>query len=148
MSTKSPPAPVNCLCEKIEAEIPLEFIGESPAVKELAGVLIKSMDEIPVSCLPGDLPKEFIADISKLKTFEDHIKISDLDISEKVKVLIEPGTIIASVAPPRSEEELTRLDEKVEEDVSKVEGIAEKVPEEIAGVPESPEKEKAEVKKK
>jgi large subunit ribosomal protein L25 len=134
--------------EKIEAEIPLTFIGESPAVKEMAGILIKSMDEILVSCLPGDLPKEFVVDISKLKTFEDHIKISDLDISEKVKVLVEIGTIVASVAPPRSEEELTGLDEKVEEDVSKVEGVAEKAPEETAGVPETSEKEKTEVEKK
>jgi len=132
--------------EKIEAEIPLTFIGESPAIKEMAGILIKSMDEIPVSCLPGDLPKEFVVDISELKTFEDHIKISDLDISEKVKVLIDAGSIVASVAPPRSEEELTKLNEKVEEDVSKVEGAAEKVPEEAGEAPETPEKEKEEKK--
>jgi len=134
--------------EKIETEIPLTFIGESPAVKEMAGILIKNMDEITVSCLPGDLPKEFIVDISKLKTFEDHLKISDLDISEKVKVLVELGTIVASVVPPRSEEELTGLDEKVEEDVSKVEGVADKVPEEATEVSESSENEKTEVKKK
>jgi large subunit ribosomal protein L25 len=126
--------------EKIEAKIPLTFISESPAVKEMAGILIKNMDEVPVSCLPGDLPKEFMVDISKLKTFEDHLKISDLDISEKVKLMIEPGTIVASVAPPRSEEELTGLDEKVEEDVSKVEGVADKVLEETAETPEASEK--------
>jgi large subunit ribosomal protein L25 len=137
--------------EKIEAEIPLAFVGESPAVKEMAGILVKNMDEIPVSCLPGDLPKEFIVDISKLKTFEDHIKISDLDISEKVKVMIEMSSIVASVAPPRSEEELTGLDEKVEEDVSKVEGVADKVPEEsgeAAEAPETAKKEKPEGEKK
>jgi len=129
--------------EKIEAEIPLVFCGESPAVKELAGILVKNMDEIPVECLPGDLPKEFKVDIALLKTFDDHIKISDLPISERVKVLIEPGTIIATVAPPRSEEELTELNEKVEEDVSKVEGVEEKVaetPEEAGKVAEAVDK--------
>jgi large subunit ribosomal protein L25 len=131
--------------EKIETEIPLIFINESPAVKEMAGILVKNMDEITVNCLPGDLPKEFTVDISKLKTFEDHIKVSDLDISEKVKILIEPGTIVATVAPPRSEEELTELDEKVEEDVSKVEGMADKVSEGTDESAQSGEKENIQV---
>ncbi len=115
--------------EKIEAGIPLEFIGESPAVKELGGVLIKNLDEIPVTCLPADLPSKFKVDISKIKTFEDHFAIKDLDISEKIKVLIDPETIIAIVSPPRSEEELAGLSEKVEEDVTKVEGVVKETPE-------------------
>ena len=38
--------------------------------------------------------------------------------------------MIANVSAPRSEEELAKLEEKVEEDVTKVEGVAEKKPEE------------------
>lgn len=114
--------------QKIETEVPLEFIGESEAVASLGGVLNKSLDAIPVSCLPADLPAKLEIDISALKTFDDLIKIKDLRIPDKVKVLIDLETIAANVAPPRSEEELASLSEKVEEDVSKVEGVAEKVP--------------------
>lgn len=109
--------------EKIETEIPLEFTGEAPAVKELGGVLIKTTDAISIKCLPADLPKNIEVDISVLKTFDDNISIADLKISDKVQVLVDLKTIVASVAPPRSDEEMARLDEKVEEDVSKVEGV-------------------------
>ena len=44
--------------EKIEKEIRLEFVGESPAVKEMGGVLVRSLDELPIKCFPADLPSE------------------------------------------------------------------------------------------
>ncbi|MFA5777088.1 MAG: 50S ribosomal protein L25 [Parcubacteria group bacterium] len=114
--------------EKIETNIPLEFIGESPAIKELGGMLVKSLDEIKISCLPADLPSEITVDISKIKTFDDHIKIKDLDISDNVKVLDDEEMTVALVEAPRSEEELASLEEKVEEDVTKVEGVVKETP--------------------
>lgn len=109
--------------EEVETEIPLEFIGESPAVKELGGVLIKSLDEITVKCLPADLPEKYEIDISKLATFDDVIAVKDLKISDKIEILVDGETIIASVQEPRTQEELESLETKVEEDVSKVEGV-------------------------
>lgn len=109
--------------EEVEANIPLEFVGESDAVKALGGTLVKSMDEVLVSCLPGDLPQHIEVDLSSLKTFEDHITIGDLKVSAKVKFVQEKETIVAGVSAPRSEEELAALDQKVEADVTKVEGV-------------------------
>ncbi|MFA6160042.1 MAG: 50S ribosomal protein L25 [Parcubacteria group bacterium] len=112
--------------EEIEKAVEVIYIGEAPAVKELGGVLVKSLDEITVKCLPADLPSEIEVDIASLKTFEDHICIKDLKISPKVKIELEPETVVALVSPPRSEEELTGLSEKVEADVTKVEGVIKK----------------------
>lgn len=112
--------------EEIEKAVELAYIGESPAVKALGGVLVRSLDEITVKCLPADLPSEIEVDISSLKTFEDHICIKDLKISPKVKIELEGETVVALVSPPRSEEELSGLSEKVEEDVTKVEGVVKK----------------------
>lgn len=114
--------------EKIETGISLEFVGESAAVRELGGILVKNLDEINVSCLPADLPSEIKVDISKIKTFDDHIKIKDLSVSDKVKILDEEETVVALVSPPRTEEELASLEEKVEEDVTKVEGVVKETP--------------------
>jgi len=131
--------------EKIETEIPLEFTGEAPAVKELGGVLVKNMDDVPVSCLPADLPSKLEVNIEKLKTFDDRFKVSGLSVSEKVKILLDSETIIALVTPPRSEEEIAKLDEKIEEDVTKVEGVEEEVKEgEEAEEKEAEEKKPAE----
>ncbi len=109
--------------EKIETEVELIFIGESEAVKALGGVLVKNMDKLEISCLPANLPSHIDVDISKLKTFEDHIAIKDIQLPEKVEVKVDLETVVALVTPPRSEEELSGLSEKVEEDVTKVEGV-------------------------
>lgn len=116
--------------EELEAEVEISFTGTSPAVKDEGGVLVKNFDTIEVKCLPADLPAEIVVDVSKLATFDDAIKVKDLDISEKVKVMREPDRVIATVTPPRSEEELAQLDEEVEEDVEAVEGVKEEEPEE------------------
>lgn len=111
--------------EEIETEVELVYVNEEeiPAVKELGGVLVKNMDNVMVKCLPGNLPSKIEVDVSTLKTFDDHIYIKDLDISDKVKIDIDPETVVALVSPPRSDEELSKLEEKVEEDVTKVEGV-------------------------
>jgi len=109
--------------QKIETEVDLVFFGEAPAVKELDGILVKNVFKVEVKCLPDDLPSHIDVDISSLKTFEDHIYAKNLAVSEKVELEIEPETVIALVAPPHSEQEMEQLDEKVEEDITKVEGV-------------------------
>ncbi|MEF3691501.1 MAG: 50S ribosomal protein L25 [Candidatus Moraniibacteriota bacterium] len=117
--------------EEVETNVPLVFVGEAPAVKEGGGILVKVLDEIEVKCLPGNIPQEFEIDLTKLVNFEDVISISDLIVPEGVEILDDPETVIASVSEPRSEEELAELNEKVEEDVSKVSEVKEKSVEEV-----------------
>lgn len=114
--------------EKLETEIPLEFIGESKAIKELGGMLVKTTERVLVSCLPADLPKHFEVDIAVLQTFDDHIKVSDLVVPKKVQVLTDPEVVIALVERPRTDEEIAKLNEKVEEDVTKVQGVVKETP--------------------
>ncbi len=110
--------------EEIETEVELVFIGESPAVKELGGILVKNIDKLAIKCLPADLPSCIDVDVSVLKTFEDHITVGNLKTGKGVEIELEPETVVALVTPPRTEEELKGLEEKVEEDISKVEGMA------------------------
>ena len=116
----------------ITAEIPLVFEGESAAVENLDGTMVKNINQIEVEALPADLPREIKIDISSLKTFDDAIHIKDLKVDEKVKVLAGLEDVIIFVTPPRTEEELAALEEKVEEKTEE----AEKVGEEEAGVTE------------
>lgn len=114
--------------EKIEAEVEVEYTGISPAVKEESGVLVKNFDKIKVRCLPGDLPSQVTIDISRLKTFDDAIKVSDLKLSDKVEILHDQTVVLTTVTPPRSEEELKQLEEEVTEDVEAVEGVKKEEP--------------------
>ncbi len=120
------------MSEKLRAKIPLHFIGESNAVKALGGMLVKNLQEVEVECLPADLPHAIEVDISKLNNFEDAIRVSDLSVSNKVKILASPDEVMVTTQPPRSEEELKELEQApVAEDVTKVEGVIK--PEAIPG---------------
>lgn len=99
----------------ITAKVPLTFEGKSPAVETEEGVLVKNVTEVEVEALPANLPHEIKVDISALKTFDDLIKIKDLQVSEDVKIIADPEEVVALVEPPRSEEELAELEEKPEE---------------------------------
>ncbi|MEI7621056.1 MAG: 50S ribosomal protein L25 [Candidatus Moraniibacteriota bacterium] len=113
--------------EEVETEIPLEFVGESEAVKAHGGVLIKNMDAVSVKCLPANLPEKFVIDLAKLATFEDRITVADLKTADLVEILLEDNTVIALVAAPRTEAEMDGLNNKVEEDVTKVAGVVKEV---------------------
>lgn len=120
------------MTEKLHTEIDLSFVGESVAVKELGGVLVKNLDHVKVEALPGDLVHEIPVDISVLKTFEDLVHIADLKLPNGITVLDAPDDVVCLVTPPRSEAELAALEEKVEEKVEEVEGIEKKEAEEGA----------------
>ena len=117
--------------KKVEAEIPLIFEGESPAVKELGGTLEKALQTVEVKGLAQDLPREIKINVENLKTFEDRILIKDLEIPERVEVLKDLDEIVAHVVPPgKIEEELAAEQKKAEEEKPEGEKAEEKTGEE------------------
>lgn len=127
--------------EKIRTEVELFFEGTPPAVKELRGILVKNLTHVKVECLPSDLPHVLSVDISGLKTFDDQIRVADLSLPNGVQILDQPTETVVTVAPPRSEEELKALEEKVVEAVETVEVTGK--PKEEAEAEAAPETEKA-----
>jgi large subunit ribosomal protein L25 len=113
------------MTEKITIEVLLKFVGEPKAVKELGGVLVKTLDKIKVKCLPQDMAHEIEVDISSLNTFDDIIYVKDLKIPAGLELLENMNEPVINVMPPRSEEELKALEEKVEEKVGEVKTVAE-----------------------
>lgn len=111
------------LDEAIEAKVPLVVIGESSAVKDLGGVLVRNLDELAVEALPKDLPHNIEVDISGLSNFEKVIRVKDIKLPEGVKTSVDAEVVAILVQPPRSEEELDALTQEVKEDVQAVEGM-------------------------
>lgn len=86
--------------------VPIVFIGESKAVKELEGTLIKNLNEIEISCLPGDLINHIEVDISFLRTFDDIIKVKDLKVPAAITIKADLENVVASVVPHYVEKEV------------------------------------------
>ena len=91
--------------QALTTDIPLVFLGESKAVKELGGTLVKSLEKIAVSCLPQDLIPSLEVDISGLNNFHDVVRVKDLKIPSTIKVLINLEEVVATAVPVTVEKE-------------------------------------------
>jgi len=95
------------LKEKIEADIPIVLVGESPAVKESGASIVQSINEIRVEALPTELPEKFEVDISVLKAVGDVIRLSDLTIDlSKIELKVDDKTSVIVSANEQQKEEV------------------------------------------
>ena len=83
--------------------IPIHVIGESPGVKG-GGVLQMVVREIPVSCLPADIPSFVEVDSSSLE-LGDSIRIQDVKLPENVTVGTDENFAVISIVGRAKEEE-------------------------------------------
>jgi large subunit ribosomal protein L25 len=91
--------------KKIKVDVPLEFVGVAPAVKELGGTLIKVLHTIEIEALPKDLPHKIEVDISALVDFKSSIKAGDIKLPAGVELAAKADDIVASAAEAKAEEE-------------------------------------------
>ncbi len=90
--------------KEITVDVPLEFIGEAPAVKA-GGVLTKVLHEVEVTCKPSALPQHIDVDVSSLDDFEKQIHVSDLVLPAGVKVENDADEVVALVQEVKEEVE-------------------------------------------
>ncbi len=92
------------LTEKLTASVSIELTGLSLAVKDFNAVLVTGLDQVEVECLPTDLPERIVVDLSALAKVGDAIHVSDLVLSDKVKVLSSPEEMIVIATAAKVEE--------------------------------------------
>lgn len=108
--------------EKVTAEIPLAYKGESPAVKDLGAILVKVLHQIEVEALPQDLPHEIEVDLSILNEIGKNVHVKDLSIPKGVKINLEEEAVVATVKEKKEE----KVEEAQPVDLSKIEVEGEK----------------------
>jgi large subunit ribosomal protein L25 len=91
--------------EKITAHVPIEFVGESAAVREKGAVINRSMAEMEVEAFPADLPHSLKVDLSLLDDIDKTIYVRDIPSLKGVTFLVEGDTAVATATAPRVEEE-------------------------------------------
>ena len=96
--------------QKVHVKTPIEFIGESAAVKE-GGVLVKVMQELSVEGDPTLLPHEFTVDLSALVDAKSVIHVSDIVLPKGVELYHITGTdVIASISIAEELGEIATVD--------------------------------------
>lgn len=112
------------MAKKISTEIPLLFIGESKAVKDLGGTLVKNMGAVKVNCLPGDLASHIEVDISKLDNFNQFIRLHDLVLPQGVELASSTNEAVVGVVETKVEVEAPKPVEGAPVEGAPVEGEA------------------------
>lgn len=90
------------LKQKIETEVPLEYVGESPAEKDGA-VLMYPVDRVVIEALPTDIPHALEIDLSTLTEIDQTFTIANLPKSEKYVIIDDPETVLVSVTAHKEE---------------------------------------------
>jgi len=106
---------------EMSATVELNFVGDSMAVKEQGGTLVKTHDTVNVKCLPKDLVSHIDVDLSVLATFEDSINVKDLKLPAGMVVTDDAEGAIARVSAPLSEDQLKAMDEAEAPSIADVE---------------------------
>jgi large subunit ribosomal protein L25 len=89
--------------QKIHVKVPLHFVNAeaSPAVKLSAAVISHVMNELDVTCLPGDLPEFIEVDLSSIEAGQS-IHLSDIKLPNGVTPVLhgqENPTIVTASIP-------------------------------------------------
>lgn len=85
------------MTEKITTEVPLVFVGEAPAAVQEGAILLQSLDEVEIDCLPGDLIEAIEVDLSELEEIDEAIYVKDLRVPPTVDILTDAEEIVAKV---------------------------------------------------
>lgn len=101
----------------IRTEVPVELVGEAPAVREQGGVLVTGLTEIEVEALPGALPDRIVVELDPLEEIDDAITVGDLYLGEGVRVLTDLAENVAHV--------IYLAEEELEEEEEELEGLLE-----------------------
>lgn len=130
------------MSEKMEVEVPIVLVGESPAMKGKGRMISHGITELSIECLPDKVPPQIEVDISILEEIEQAIQVKDIILDPDITVNSDPEQMVVKITEVmvEEEEEVVEEEEEVEAEAA-AEGEAEPKAEEPSGKPsaEAPE---------
>ncbi len=136
---------------RLKVKVPIHVTGEAEGVKLQGGVFEFVLREVEVECLPDDIPDFIPVDVSGL-TIGKNLRVADLPVSGKFRIVTDGARVVAHVVALKVEEQPAATEAAAEAAPAEPElirkGKAEGEPgeEAEAAAPSEPKKEKKEKK--
>jgi large subunit ribosomal protein L25 len=89
------------LSRKISGPVTVQFVDESPAVREQGGVLVIHADTVEVEALPADMPEALQVSLAALDEYDTYLYAKDIATGEGVEIVSDPEYLLAAVTRPR-----------------------------------------------
>ncbi len=94
------------LKEKITASVPVLLEGEAPIAKSGEGLILQTLNEVEVECLPTDIPQHIIVNAEKLTEVGQTVHVKELKVDkDKVEITNDPEEVVVSVQTAEMKEE-------------------------------------------
>ncbi len=103
----------------LQVSVPVLPVGVAKGVKDQGGIFEFVMRQLEVECLPVDIPDHITVDISDLE-IGSNLRVADLPVSPKLKVLSDSDLVVAHVVQPK--EELEEAEEEAAPGLEEEEG--------------------------
>lgn len=87
--------------EKVEAEVPIQFVGTPPA-EQVGLVVLHQLDHVVIEAFPRDLPDHIEINAELLKEAGDKLTVADMVMPANVTLITEPEHTVATVVEPRA----------------------------------------------
>lgn len=81
--------------------VPIHTTGVPVGVKTAGGILSVMLHDLPVECLPKDIPETITLDVSGLNVYQS-LRVRDIHLGENVRILREPEVIVVQVEITRA----------------------------------------------
>ncbi|PJC37097.1 50S ribosomal protein L25 [Candidatus Peregrinibacteria bacterium CG_4_9_14_0_2_um_filter_53_11] len=93
--------------KEVSTSVEIDFVGVSPAVKDLGGVLSIQKHELKIKCLPKDLIHRVEVDLTQLVDFNSAVHVAAIEVPSAITVLDLPDDTVVTVTAKREETEET-----------------------------------------
>ena len=90
---------------ELTVKVPVHLTGTPIGVKTEGGLIDYVHREVEVTCLPADIPGSLEIDVSELH-INQHIEAGQLPLPERVRLITDPGQVLAVIVVPRAEVEV------------------------------------------
>lgn len=87
----------------LQVSVPVLPVGVAKGVKDQGGIFEFVLRQLEVECLPADIPEHITADIAHLE-IGSNLRVADLPVDPKLKLLSDLDLVVAHVVAPKEEE--------------------------------------------
>ena len=106
------------VAKMVKVSVDVHLIGKS-AGEKMGGLVNQVLKSAHIECLPTDIPQSIDLDITAVELGQV-LHVSDLNFSDKIKILHQSNEAVVSVYLPKVEEEKVADEEELAEDESAV----------------------------
>lgn len=86
---------------EVEVDVPVHLNGVPEGVKAQGGILQQVIHELPVRCVPSQIPETYEIDVTELE-MGDSIHVDGIPVQEGVTILLDLDRTVCSVVAPKA----------------------------------------------